>query len=488
VSTELVALSESLAAEWDELVDHVRGAPFLRPGWIEAWWRAFGRGTLACLLLRRSGRLAGIVPLLRGRSTVRSPTNAHTPLFGIVAEDGDAVRELVSAMLTDSARRVVLSHIDATDLEPWLRAEANAAGRSLVVTLVQRSPYLCLGAGWAAVEQRLGARRAAEIRRRYRVLDRAGRVSVRIADGSQDRSALLEQGFGLEASAWKGAAGTAIVSRSDTRAFYAAITSWAAARGWLRLAFLCLDERPLAFHLALEQGGVWYLVKGGYDPSFRHVGPGKLLLHEMLRHACNMRSERFEFLGDEESWKAEWATESRPCHLVEAFTRSPFGRVARAATAVYRRWARPLAKRIFKRRRAQEGRAGTVDSYRRRRVRGDVGPGGATTGLISCDQTAMKRRRDADIAPAREGAGDLDVQPCRDARRSHEGCDGSEGVQGIVTKGFVFELEHTVLPDVRERVGDERPRPQHLLHDLFFRRQPLELFHLRHLEAPPRVV
>src|SRR5207245_1447048 len=258
MSAQLATLTEPRATEWDELVDRVRVAPFLRPGWFEAWWRAFGRGTLDCLVLRRAGRLAGVVPRVRAGSTLRSPTNAHTPLFGPVAEDDGALRELIHALLAENARHIMLSHVDATGLEPWRRAEAHAAGRALVVTPVQRSPYLRLEGGWAAIQQRLGSKRAAELRRRRGILERAGRLNVRIADGAQDLPALLEEGFGLEASGWKGAAGTAIVSRPETRAFYVEIASWAAARGWLRLALLRLDDRPLAFQLALEQAGVCY--------------------------------------------------------------------------------------------------------------------------------------------------------------------------------------------------------------------------------------
>src|SRR2546425_4211386 len=131
MSTQLATLTEPLATEWDELVARVRVAPFLRPGWFVA----------------------------------------------------------------ENARHIMLSHVDATGLEPWLRAEAHAAGRALVVTPVQRSPYLRLEGGWAAIQQRLGSKRAAELRRRRGILERAGRLNVRIADGAQDLPALLEEGF-----------------------------------------------------------------------------------------------------------------------------------------------------------------------------------------------------------------------------------------------------------------------------------------------------
>ncbi|HKP88939.1 MAG TPA: GNAT family N-acetyltransferase, partial [Thermoleophilaceae bacterium] len=41
----------------------------------------------------------------------------------------------------------------------------------------------------------------------------------------------------------------------------------AAEQGWLRLAFLRLDGRAIAFDMCLEHGGAFYVLKGGFDPE-----------------------------------------------------------------------------------------------------------------------------------------------------------------------------------------------------------------------------
>src|SRR5690606_5974620 len=47
----------TLLAEWDDLVDRSPDpSPWQRPGWVLAWWRAFGRGSLRVWALRRNGR------------------------------------------------------------------------------------------------------------------------------------------------------------------------------------------------------------------------------------------------------------------------------------------------------------------------------------------------------------------------------------------------------------------------------------------------
>ena len=44
---------------------------------------------------------------------------------------------------------------------------------------------------------------------------------------------------------------------------------WAAAKGWLRLAFLRLDGKPLAFDFGLNDGNTLYSLKTGYDEAYR---------------------------------------------------------------------------------------------------------------------------------------------------------------------------------------------------------------------------
>src|SRR5437899_1249723 len=83
-TVEIERSTEALDREWDDLADRVGAAPFLRPGWIRAWWRAFGSGDPGVLTVRRSGRLAAALPLEIRRGVVRSPTNWHTPFFGVL--------------------------------------------------------------------------------------------------------------------------------------------------------------------------------------------------------------------------------------------------------------------------------------------------------------------------------------------------------------------------------------------------------------------
>jgi CelD/BcsL family acetyltransferase involved in cellulose biosynthesis len=121
------------------------------------------------------------------------------------------------------------------------------------------------------------------------------------------------------------------------------VAEWASQRGYLRLAFLRLDEHPLAFDYCVESDGVHYLLKTGYDPSYRAFAPGMLMRHEMLARAFSIGLSRYEFLGGDEPWKLVWAEGARDMCLAQAFAPSASGAVDRAAFSL----GRPAIKRVL---------------------------------------------------------------------------------------------------------------------------------------------
>jgi CelD/BcsL family acetyltransferase involved in cellulose biosynthesis len=134
-------------------------------------------------------------------------------------------------------------------------------------------------------------------------------LELDVQDGRCRLPELLDEGFGVEASGWKGRAGTAIVSRWRTRLFYPAVARWAADTGILRLAFLRHDGRAIAFSFGLQQGGTHYGLKLGYEESYARFSPGMLILHRLTEWCFEQPEVRaFEMLGQADEYKSEFAT------------------------------------------------------------------------------------------------------------------------------------------------------------------------------------
>jgi CelD/BcsL family acetyltransferase involved in cellulose biosynthesis len=349
VRLEVVGQLDPLADEWRSLAEEIGASPFIHPGWIRSWWSAFGRGDLQVFVLRREGRLVGLLPMQSRHGSLRSPSNAHTPVFDLLAADERVARVLADHVFASGAREITIGPLDAGGraLEV-LRSAADAARYRTLVQPVLRAPYIRGGMSLSAYRRSLSANLRHDAERRLRRLCEAGAVSIEIADGGERLDLLLDEGFGVEGSGWKGATGTAVASRPATRRFYSEVARWAATLGWLRLAFLRFNEQPIAFQFDLELARTYYSLKIGYDPAFERFSPGKLLAHAMVARAIALGMESYELLGTDEPWKYRWGVSVRERVALRCFAHSPSGFVAWSSEMYGRRLARrlPLARRV----------------------------------------------------------------------------------------------------------------------------------------------
>lgn len=333
----------TIAAEWDALADRTAGKVWVRPGWVEAWWRAFGRGQLEIVALRRAGQLVAVLPLGRRLGALTSVTNWHTPEFDAVG-DPAAVAELLAMLMDTAPRRVSMAFVDASGgVALELRTRAEHLGFQVIVRPLEHSPYIRTDAGWAAYLAGRDGKMLRELRRRRRLLSAAGEMSFEVHDGRTRLAELFDEGFAVEAAGWKGAAGSAVASDAATLTFYRDIAHWAVSRGALRLGFLRLNGRAIAFDFSLEADGVHYLLKTGFDPSVSQFAPGKLLRYLMIERTFASGLDLYEFLGTDNPWKYAWTRTVRERSLIQVFSRSLPGRIDWAAFAL----GRPLVKRAL---------------------------------------------------------------------------------------------------------------------------------------------
>jgi CelD/BcsL family acetyltransferase involved in cellulose biosynthesis len=340
------ACSPHMIREWSELATRTAASPFAEPGWFEALASAFGCG-FSIVAARRNGQLVGALPIEPTWRGVRSPTNDHTPEFELVAADDEAAEALVAFVVGGASDRVVVGFLDADgpDARRWARA-CKDCGYTVETREIQQSPFvdICRYGGWDEYERTLSKNLRLDLRRRWRRLTEAGDVSIDIRSDTQCLDRFLREGFGIEGSDWKTAQGTAIASRRTTLAFYRQIGDWAGERGWLRLSFLRIDGKPIAFQFNVEANRVHYHLKGGYDPAYRRLSPGKMLHAELLRRAFASGLDRFDFLGGVEPYKLQFADRRRSIILLTAFSGSPLGIVSRGLTN-YEGRIREVAKR-----------------------------------------------------------------------------------------------------------------------------------------------
>lgn len=333
-----VSLSENravfrvLAHEWRGLAAQAGLAgPFHEPIWFAlAATHLAGRGKpggaeLRLLLAHRRGRLVGALPLLWERRllagaparVLRSLSDDHSQRFDAVACDSAVIVGLWKYLRDDPTWDVLELRDIPRDscLVGRLADLAREDGFPTVAWQSQRSPYLSLPSTVEEMERRLDGKFRANLRRRKRGLATLGPVSLERIDGVglslQELSTILDEGWRLERSGWKGQAKTAIACDASLRSRYLTLAKTFAGRGELSLHFLRVGERRVAFHFSLESDGVYYFFKPGYDITLARHGLGHLLVWEVARSLIERGLREIDFLGDDLSWKREWTKQVR---------------------------------------------------------------------------------------------------------------------------------------------------------------------------------
>lgn len=328
---------------WDALV--ARSAdptPFLRARWLRAWWEAFGRGRARVVAVHDgSGRLVGgaVFDAFRGRferfpcRILALAANVHSNRADLLADAGcvDAVADAIAAWVHAERRTWTVLRADETPADgvaarAFLEALARR-GHPVGVQAAARPPWIDLSAGMEAFEATLKSKWKSNLRNREKRLGQLGRVLHETVWCSlPDLDARLDDCFRMEALAWKGAAGSAILSDRRTLAFYRSIASGAAADGTLALHTLRVSGRLVAFQLDLVDGPVEYVLKIGYDPALSAYSPGALLLKRVIATAAARGMRAVDLLGDDMPWKRDWTSAFRPHVRAIAFARGPVGR------------------------------------------------------------------------------------------------------------------------------------------------------------------
>jgi len=348
--TVLRTLDAPLLDSWDALAVRCGAPPFLRPGWTAAWARAFGRTrALRLLTVERDGDLRAVLPVLVTPFGVRSPTNGETAVFGPVAEDADSAAELGDRLLRLRTPVIGLDALPAEDPGTTaLREAAHRARASVLVRPLRRSPFLDVSGDPQEWRSGLSKNRRHGLRRLQNRMREAGEVTLTVHDGrDEDLAPLLADGLRLEAREWKRAAGSAILSSSAAVDLYTTGAHWAAGVGVLRLAFLRLDGRPIAFGYCLLQGGVLSFLKLGMDDTLAKLGPGVVFTQHLIDYAfADPGITELDLLGEDEAYKADLATGTRAQIRLQIFRSRVVGPAQRAAVAGTARLRTTLVRRM----------------------------------------------------------------------------------------------------------------------------------------------
>jgi CelD/BcsL family acetyltransferase involved in cellulose biosynthesis len=254
------------------------------------------RGRIRTLHFEHDGRLAGLLPLARSASYY----GHHIPhlanwlhdnsFFGAPLVTQGREEQFWRAALDwadCNAGTALFLHLSDIDLEGPLFASLQAllSAQDRPGWIVRREQRAIMASSLDTESYRaaaFSANRRKDLRRRLKRLGDLGDVRFVWQDDDDGIAQWCEQFFALEASGWKGAAGSALAQAEAKRAVFSKALAGAANRGRLLRLALHLNGQPVAMLSTFLTPPGAFGYKTAFDEQYGRYAPGILLEKEFM--------------------------------------------------------------------------------------------------------------------------------------------------------------------------------------------------------------
>jgi CelD/BcsL family acetyltransferase involved in cellulose biosynthesis len=283
---------EAIAEQWHALAERaLEPNVFYTPGFALAATPVFGADAGASLVWSATGQLLGLFPARIERGPfkrITGWTHPYAPL-GTPLVDRDEPEAVIAAWLDHLAGDLGLpAHL----LMPLVPADGRFA-KALDAVLMrsgrrqaafgqhQRALLAPDGARDGYLDHAISTVRRKKLRRQRRQLEEIAPVTFVSASVAADVAAALQDFLVIEASGWKGLAGTAASSTLPLRRFVEAAVGALAADGYARVDRLMLNGNAIAAAVTLRSGDTGWCWKIAYNEGVARFSPGVQLMLEL---------------------------------------------------------------------------------------------------------------------------------------------------------------------------------------------------------------
>ncbi len=298
---------ERLASTWPESMGSLQWRfPFVLPGWLKAWWDAFGQGWEPCVLsARSSGRTIGIAPLrLRGKEARFIGDVNVSDYLDFVTEPGR--EEAFLMILVDHLRRLGIRRLDLRVLRPdstairFLPRVARSAGCEMSIEQEDVTYEIPLPATWDDYLSTLSGHQRHEIRRKLRRFEERGSYRLTKVEEPEEVSATLDTFMDLFRS-----------SRADKEAFmdrpmalfFRSMTRSMAACRTIRFHLLETDGNIAAALLCFDHSSTTYLYNNGFHRSYASLSIGIVSKVLSIKDCIEQGRKVYDLLKGAEPYK-----------------------------------------------------------------------------------------------------------------------------------------------------------------------------------------
>lgn len=323
--------------DWNALLSSSVTADFFHTyEWVTTWIESFwGERPLSFLFIWQENKLVSIAPFLNDeKGDLGCPRSLVTPINGEAKRTSIIFSGRLEIILksifeylkkTRKAVRVSLKKAQKDSLLISTLAKI-AKDHRLSTTMIEKSssPLLRISQSWNSYLSSKSRHFRHELNRKSRLLEKAGKAEWVVITTQDHVQMAMENLFSIEKNSWKHQQGRSLVARPVVGRFYEEFARRSAEKGWLRMHFLFLNSRPIAYIYGLVFKNEYFALKTSYDEGYKPLSPGIVLFGHALRDAFEHRFSAFDFLGEESRWKNQYANDMRRHVDLCVFSRNDF--------------------------------------------------------------------------------------------------------------------------------------------------------------------
>lgn len=319
---------ERLGPEWQELFRRIEcDNVFLSYEWMSQWWKHLGKGAELFVIVVRDGRsLIGIAPFyisFRGGPF-------HLRRLGFLGDRwvGSCYLDFIvdpSCALNAAGciAKFIQEHqshwdyielsgrsgesIAATGFQVSMRTHRVAATRGRALS----SLYATLPETPESYFASRGKQMRRNLNRYLRALKREGPVDFLTLQCAPEIHSAFDDLLRLHAARFGARAEVSAFLDRRVASFHRDVLTTLAASGFARLYLLKLHGHAIAALYGFTAGNKMFLYQSGIDPAYSHFSVGVLLFSAVIEDAIRTHHAEVDFLSGDQSYKHQWATNSR---------------------------------------------------------------------------------------------------------------------------------------------------------------------------------
>jgi CelD/BcsL family acetyltransferase involved in cellulose biosynthesis len=295
--------------------------------WYKNWWKYYGADRdLHLFTMWQGENLIGLAPLMWRRASfhglpvrmigfMENNQSLHNDF--IVSPEFRTIflQKMIQLLFDQSSRWDILFLRNISTLSSNLcplMEHLNKQGMKWEFSrTIYNSPYLIPSGTWADYLAGRSNRTRRNLRNIKNRMHRAGAVSVKNIRTWEEFVLYKEDIFEVAQKSWSEKDGDSLGSPLN-RDFFESLAYDAAAKGWLSIWTLHLDEKMIAVEFHLKAYGKEHAMRGHYHPDFGSLSPGTYLEMMILENVFDTseKPEIYDLCGCFENYKRKWTETS----------------------------------------------------------------------------------------------------------------------------------------------------------------------------------